>query len=145
LGLGFRESVFAFHQNAPRAAARASGVLHLSETAYLHLVSHQGSQILHEEGRATGTLRGPLTAVITIAYTQATVSFTAHPPGGTLSGRGVESYYVSGKKGHFSGRMTITGGTGAYRRATSRELHTTGVINRAHYEVQMSVNGELRR
>jgi hypothetical protein len=132
------QSWFVLH---PVATARTT---YLSETANLHLVAHQGTQILHEEGQASGTLRGRLTAVLNIAYTQATVTFTASSPGGTLTGRGVESYYVSGKNGHFSGRMIITGGTGMYAHASASTLQTTGLIKRAHYELMMTVNGQLK-
>lgn len=124
--------------------AATARTTYLSETANLHLVAHQGTQILHEEGQASGTLRGRLTAVLNIAYTQATVTFTANSPGGTLTGRGVESYYVSGKNGHFSGRMIITGGTGRYAHASASALQTTGLIKRAHYELMMTVNGQLK-
>lgn len=124
--------------------ATTARVIHLSETAQLHLVAHQGTQVLHEEGQASGTLRGRLTVVINIGYTEATVTFTARSPAGTLSGRGVESYYVSGKTGHFSGRMGVTGGTGAYAHASGSSLQTAGLIKRARYEVQMTVNGALK-
>lgn len=123
--------------------ATASRTTNLNEAANLHLVTHQGTQILHEEGQVTGTLRGRLTVVIDIGYTEATVTFTAHASGGTFTGRGVESYYVSGKNGHFNGRMAVTGGTGAYAHA-SASLQTTGLIKRAHYEVLMTVNGQLK-
>jgi hypothetical protein len=124
--------------------AATARVTHLSETAQLHLVAHQGTQVLHEEGQASGTLRGRLTVVINIGYTEATVTFTARSSAGTLSGRGVESYYVAGKNGHFSGRMSVTKGTGAYSHAAGSSLQTVGLIKRAHYEVQMTVNGELK-
>lgn len=124
--------------------ATTARAMHLSETAQLHLVAHQGTQILHEEGRVSGTLRGRLTVVIDIGYTEATVSFTARSSSGTLTGRGVESYYVSGKNGHFSGRTTVTNGTGAYAHASGSNLQTTGLIKRAHYEVLMTVDGQLK-
>jgi hypothetical protein len=81
--------------------------------------------------------------VIDIGYTQATVTFTASSSVGTFTGRGVESYYVSGKNGHFNGRMAVTGGTGRYAHASGSSLQTTGLIKRAHYEVLMTVNGQL--
>jgi hypothetical protein len=124
--------------------AATARVTHLSETAQLHLVAHQGTQVLHEEGQASGTLRGRLTVVIDIGYTQATVTFTASSSAGTLTGRGVESYYVSGKNGHFSGRMTVTGGKGGYAHSSGSNLQTTGLIKRAHYEVLMTVDGQLK-
>jgi hypothetical protein len=116
----------------------------MREAANLHLVAHQGTQILHEVGQASGTLRGRLTVVIDIRYTEATVTFTATSSSGTFTGRGVESYYVSGKNGHFSGRMAVTGGTGRYAHASGSNLQTTGTITRAHYEVAMTVNGQLK-
>lgn len=125
-------------------SATAARSIRLSETARLHLVAHQGTQILNEEGQALGTLRGRIVAVITIGYTQATVTFTARSSAGTLSGRGVESYYVSGKNGHFSGRMSVTGGTRAYAHASGSSLQTTGLIKRGHYEMEMTVNGLLK-
>ncbi len=124
--------------------AATARTTYLSETANLHLVAHQGTQILHEEGQASGTLNGRLTAVLNIAYTKATGTFTARSSGGTLTGRGTESYYVSGKNGHFSGRMTITGGTGRYAHASTSVLQTSGLIKRAHYELLMTVNGALK-
>lgn len=123
--------------------ATAARSKYLSETAQLHLVSHQGTQVLHEEGQVSGTLRGRLTVVIDIGYTKATVTFTARSSSGTLAGRGVESYYVSGKNAHFGGRMRVTGGSGAYARSPGSSLQTTGLIKRSHYEVQMTVNGYL--
>jgi hypothetical protein len=127
-----------------RQQATTTRTTHLSETAHLHLVAHQGTQTLQEEGQASGTLRGRLTAVINIGYTEATVTFTARSSAGTLSGRGVESYYVSGKNGHFIGRMSVTGGTRAYAHASGSSLQTVGLIKRGHYEVQMTISGELR-
>jgi hypothetical protein len=127
----------------PHGAASAR-TIYVRETANLHLVAHKGTQILHEEGQVLGTLRGRLTAVIDIGYTEATVTFTARSSAGTLSGRGVESYYVSGKTGHFTGRTTVTGGTGAYAHASGSALHTTGLIKRTHYEVMMTIDGGLR-
>ncbi len=100
--------------------------------------------MLREEGQASGTLRGRLTVVIALGYTEATVTFTARSSIGTLTGRGVESYYVSGKSGHFKGHMSVTGGSDTYAHATGSSLETVGLITRGHYEVHMTVNGELR-
>jgi len=125
------------------SVATASSI-RLNETAQLHLIAHQGTQVLHEEGQVSGTLRGRLIVFIDIGYAEATVTFTARSSSGTLSGRGTESYYVSGKSGHFSGRMSVTGGTGAYAHASGSSLQTTGLIKRGHYEVEMTVNGLLK-
>jgi hypothetical protein len=133
----------ALHQSyAPVALAARAMTVH--ETANMHLVSHRGTKILQEEGQASGTLHGRITATIDIGYSEATVSFTARSSSGALSGHGEESYYVSGKIGHFKGNMTVTGGTGIYAHAVGSSLRTTGLIKRAHYEAQMTVDGELR-
>lgn len=116
----------------------------VSETASMHLVSHRGTKILEEEGQASGTLHGRITATIKIGYADATVTFTARSSSGTLTGSGVESYYVSGKTGHFSGHMTVTGGSGGYAHAPGSNLQTTGLIHRTHYEAQMTVVGTLK-
>lgn len=128
----------------PHPYAAASTIV-LNETAHLHLVGNQGVQLLREEGQASGTLRGPLSVTIHVGYMQATVTFTAHTNGGTLSGRGVESYYVSGKTGHFDGQMSVTRGSGTYAGASASDLHATGVIKQADYGVVMQVTGKLRR
>lgn len=100
--------------------------------------------MLREQGQASGTLRASLAVLINLGYTEATVTFSARSSSGTLKGRGIESYYVSGKNGHFSGRMRVTGGTGAYAHSSGSSLQTTGLIKRGHYEVQMTVNGNLK-
>lgn len=82
--------------------------------------------------------------VISLGYTEATVTFTARSSSGTLKGHGVENYYVSGKNGHFKGRMSVTSGSGAYVHASGSSLETTGLIKRGRYEVHMTVNGELK-
>jgi len=124
----------------PAVATSATSV---NETASMHLVSHRGTKILNEEGQASGTLHGRITATIKIGYAEATVTFTARSSSGTLSGTGVESYYVSGKIGYFSGHMTVTGGSGTYAHASGSSLKTTGLIHRTHYEAQMTVVGTL--
>jgi hypothetical protein len=126
------------------ARAVAARTLSLHEIAHLRLVSHQGTQILNEQGEASGTLRGKLTIQIHIAYTEAGVTFTANPNGGTLSGHGVESYYVGGNIGHFSGAIAITHGTGRYAHASASTLHISGEIERKHYTVFVTVTGQMK-
>ncbi len=126
------------------APAIATSPTNIHETARLHLVSHRGTKILQEEGYASGTLHGRITATIKIGYAEAIVTFTAQSSNGTLSGRGVESYYVYGKDGHFRGHMAVTGGTGHYAHVSGSTLQTTGLIKRPHYDAQMTVVGMLK-
>jgi hypothetical protein len=115
----------------------------LHETSRLHLVSHQGTQILNEQGTSSGTLTGPLGVKLRIYYTTATLSFTASPRGGTFSGSGEGSYYVEGHIGHFNGTITITNGTGSYAHAGG-SLHATGLILRHQYELQFQATGTMK-
>jgi hypothetical protein len=115
----------------------------LHESSRLHLVSHQGTQLLNEQGTSSGTLTGPLSVKLRIYYTTATLTFTAYPKGGTFSGRGEGSYYVEGHIGHFKGTTTIIRGTGSYAHAAGN-LHATGLILRQHYELQFTVNGTMK-
>jgi hypothetical protein len=119
-------------------------VTRLSDTAQLHLVAHQGTQVLREEGQASGTIRARLTVVIDLGYSEATVTFTARSSSGMLKGHGVVNYYVSGKNGHFRGRMSVAQGSGAYAHASGSSLETIGLIKRGRYEVHMTINGELK-
>ncbi len=124
--------------------ATTARVLALHETGYLQLASHQGAQTLNERGRVSGTLTGLLAIQITLSYTQAAVSFTAYPKDGTLSGRGLESYYVSGNTGHFNGTMAVTGGSGRYRHASAASLRIAGTLRRKHYELSVIVTGNMK-
>ncbi len=124
-------------------SATAARTLYVSDTATLHLQSHQGTQILNEQGQAHGTLSGSLNIKIVLSYTQATVTFLANPSGGSLSGHGVESYYVAGGNGHFQGTMAITHGTGRYAHASAPSINLSGTIKRKHYEVLVKISGTL--
>src|ERR1700684_1586008 len=57
--------------------AVAARELNLHETGQLHLVSHH-DEVLLEEGSGSGTLNGHITVRLTLAYTQASVTFTAY-------------------------------------------------------------------
>jgi hypothetical protein len=132
---------------SPRESSKPIGLVArtftLSEKSRLHLVSHQGTQILNERGVSSGTLSGPLKVTLRIYYTTATLTFTAYPKGGTFSGRGEGSYYVEGHVGHFNGTTMVTNGTGSYAHAAG-SLHATGVILRQHYELLFTVAGTMK-
>ncbi len=140
------------HVLAPTAAqglgrgpsATDAGTISIHESGTLRLVSHQGTKILHEQGQTSGTFHANVTSNVNISYTQANVSFTITSSSGSVTGEGVESYYVSGKNGHFNGNVSITRGTGQFSHARASELHISGLIKRAHYELTLQVSGSLR-
>jgi len=130
--------------SAASPVATGARTMPIHEVGTLRLASHQGTKILHEQGQASGTFRGTLTANININYTQAKVGFTISPAGGSIYGEGLASYYVSGKTGHFNGNVAINHGTGRYAHIRSSEVHISGLIKRAHYELSLQVSGSLR-
>jgi hypothetical protein len=123
--------------------AHTARTINISDKAILHLKSHQGTQILNEQGYATGTLSGAISIKIALTYTQATITFSARPSGGTLSGKGVESYYVAGGNGHFQGTVTIRSGTERYAHVHATPIHLDGTIQRKQYEVFTKIWGQL--
>jgi hypothetical protein len=125
--------------------ALASSVITVDETAHLHLVSHRGTELLHEVGEGTGTFRCPLTVDLSTAYTRATISFTiACSSTDTLSGRGETSYYASGAIAHFSGDVSVTRGTGRYAHDSASALKVNGTFQRSSYALALSVSGQMR-
>lgn len=128
---------------ADHPIAVESRTINISDKAALHLQSHQGTKILNEHGFASGSLSGTLDIKITLSYTQASITFFARPNGGTLSGKGVERYYVAGGNGHFQGTVTITHGTGRYTHVRAANIQLNGTIKRKRYEVVADIWGQL--
>lgn len=120
-------------------AARAQSV---NETAQLRLVSHHRG-ILNEQGQTAGTPGGLLRVSLTISYTEATITFTQSPSGGTLSGGGKASFYARGSIAHFTGSVSITRGTGRYAHASAKSLHIQGTFQRSNYALSLKVNGKM--
>ncbi len=99
---------------------RSAKVLSVRDKAELHRVRSFGETLI-EEGKATGTLPGTVKIRLDIdsARATATASFTIYLAGATLSGRSAGT--ASGGHGgweSFSGKMTLTRGTGRYAHAS---------------------------
>lgn len=129
-------------RSAPVAVAAREMTLH--ETGNLHLVSHHHTQLV-EEGHGTGTLSGSIIVKITLAFSQASITFTAYPStGGTVIGRGEGKLYAGGRKANFSGTATITGGTGRYAHASGHNIHLAGTLQRKTFALYVRVEGKMR-
>jgi hypothetical protein len=127
-----------------RPAAGVARTVTVRETAHLHVTSHRGLQLLNEAGEGTGTFRCPLTVHLSIAYTEAHISFTlACSSRDSLSGSGNTSFYVSGSTAHFSGSVGVTRGTGRYAHASASHLSVNGSFQRSSYALSLSVSGSL--
>lgn len=129
-------------QKPPASAARAMSV---SDSISTHLISHKGATILHESGRASGTLScSSLTIQINISYTHAYIIFNCPTHSGDVSGQGETSFYASGGLAYFHGYLGIKHGTGRYARSGGGRLYIKGTLHRGNYAVSASVTGSLR-
>ncbi len=108
----------------------------------MHLVSHS-HDIVVEEGRVSGTLSGTMVVHLTLAYTEASITFTGRTSDGTLSGQGSGSYYIANKLAHFTGSLVITHGTGKYAHARATGLHITGTLTRSNYSFSAQLSGRM--
>jgi hypothetical protein len=117
-------------------AASVSG----SDTAHLHLV-HQHEALLYEEGRASGALPGRMRAQLTVGslFRGTCTIYTAH---GSIAGSGVATPHGSGRYQSFSGTLSITGGSGRYRRAHGR-TGLYGTFDRRTFALVVQTTGRL--
>jgi hypothetical protein len=122
--------------------AKEARVLTVHETAHLHRVSHH-NEVIVEEGHGSGTLNGKLVIHLTLAYTQGTVTFTAYPPGGTVIGRGEGSSYVNGSTAYFTGKASVTGGTGKYAHASAINVPLRGTLQRQTFAFFVEFTAKL--
>lgn len=114
--------------------------LHLTVVAHLHYVTSKGSYLI-EEGVASGALAGTVKARLRITA-NISGSFTFHPRGGSISGRGAGTLHESGTYTSFGGSLKILSGTGRYAHAHgSGGLY--GVYNRQNLGVTIQTTGSL--
>jgi hypothetical protein len=127
-----------------RPVAIAARTISLSESAHLHLTSKHAFT-LNEEGAVTGTIRGTIFIHLHIANNQGgvTAEVNIYPHGGSLSGSGSASYRVEGAEAAFSGRLSITRGTGSYAGARASSLRFTGSIERRNDAAVVQLSGSL--
>ena len=145
VGLGAVASVAATTRTsgAPSLAHSARSVS-LSETAHLHLTSkHEFT--LNEEGSASGTVRGTIFIHLHIANSHGlvTAEVNIYPHGSSLTGYGSASYRVDGGEALFSGKLSITRGTGSYAGAHASGLLFSGSIQRRDDAVTVRLSGPL--
>jgi hypothetical protein len=120
--------------------ARAAHTVSGSDTANLHLV-RQREALLYEEGVARGSLPGRMRAQLTVG-SLLRGGCTIYTSAGSISGRGVATPHGSGRYQSFSGSMTITGGSGRYRRAHG---HTGlyGTFDRRTFALVVQTTGHI--
>ena len=124
------------------AAARAHAARTISgaDSAHLHLL-HQDESLLFEEGKATGVLPGQMRAQLTVAQ-QYSGTCTIYTTGGSITGHGVATPHGTGRFQSFNGTLSITGGTGRFRRAHG---HTGlyGTFDRRTFSLVIQTTGNF--
>lgn len=129
---------------APSVATSAR-TLTVTDSINTHLVTHRGANVLHESGRASGTLScSSLTIQINISYTHAYVNFNCPTSSGTVSGQGETSFYASGNLAYFHGSLNVGHSTGRYARSGGSSLYIKGTLHRGNYAIGASVTGSLK-
>jgi hypothetical protein len=120
--------------------ARAARALRATDTAHLRYLSASGS-LLHERGAAGGTIPGQMVADMRIGA-RFIGSFTIHARGGTIRGHGSATPKGEGVYESFAGTLTVTGGSGRYRRAHGT-ARLYGTFNRNTYALVVQTVGTL--
>jgi hypothetical protein len=136
-------TAIAFSTSSFPSAAVTARTLAVHESIQAHLVTHRGTTVLNEQGRGSGTFSCPMMIDLKLTYTEATVTFTCSASKGSISGRGVTSYYAGGHTAYFSGAVSVTSGSGSYSHA-SGSLHISGTLTRGSYSISATVNGNIR-
>jgi hypothetical protein len=123
--------------------AQTSRTINLNQSVDLHLVRKSGST-LYEEGTATGTLPGKVTARFNVNVLAVTGTVTFYPRGGgsiTCDVRGAaRSISVNAK---FGGTMIVRSGTGRFAGARGGATFE-GRVNRRSWDATVNATGHLR-
>lgn len=122
------------------ARAHAARTINGADSAHLRLL-RQDESLLFEEGKATGVLPGRMRAQLRIAH-QYSGTCTIYTNGGTITGHGLASPHGTGRFQSFKGTLTITGGTGRFRRAHG---HTGlyGTFDRRTFSIVIQTTGNF--
>jgi hypothetical protein len=121
-------------------AARAARTISGADSAHLHLL-HQDESLLIEEGNATGVLPGQMRAQLTVAQ-RYSGTCTIYTNGGSITGHGVATPHGTGRFQSFKGTLTITGGTGRFRRAHGR-TGLYGTFDRRTFSLVIQTTGNF--
>jgi hypothetical protein len=122
--------------------AQAAKTINVTENADLHLVRRSGST-LYEEGTATGTLPGRVTARFKVTLTEVSGQVTIYPRGGGSLTINVVGYPRStGVRARFAGSMAVRKGTGRFANAVGSGTFD-GVVNRRTWDADVTAKARL--
>jgi len=130
----------AAHAGGGQPIAHAARALRATDTARLHYVSASGSELV-EDGKATGTLPGSMSAHVNVGATLSG-TFTINTRGGSITGHGQATPHGSGTYESFAGTVTVTGGTGRFAHARG-QTGLYGTFDRDNYALVVQTTGTL--
>lgn len=140
LMLGLWSGAVSFAAPSAHDAKRKS--LRLTDTASLHLVRKSGST-LYEQGTATGTLPGTVSARLVTGVTKVTGTVTFHSSGGgSITMTAVGYPQSAGTVTRFSGSIAVRSGTGRFKNALGSGTFT-GTANRRTWAVTVHASASL--
>lgn len=126
--------------------ARSSGRwLSIKEVGHLSRIGKGNTGFkLNEKGYASGTIAGTMYVELDVtAVNKATVTVSVYPKGGSVKGYAIAKYYAHGAYAHFSGSLTITGGTGSFSGASGKGLKFAGTIKRTNDAATVTLTGRM--
>jgi hypothetical protein len=121
-------------------SATVTRALVVKDSAHLERKATSSDEIL-EEGPASGTLPGKVRAYLNVGAT-VIAHFTIQTSAGSISGVGSGTLKGRPEEPSFSGRMTVSQGTGRYKRAHG-EGGFYGAINRSTFRAVVQTSGTL--
>jgi hypothetical protein len=121
-------------------AARAAKSISVSDTGHLHRIRNAGEAIT-EEGQTKGTIPGRVLARLVVGP-EVEVTFTIFTHAGTISGKGSGVPKGRSEEPSFNGSMTLTSGTGLYRRIHGHGRFY-GTLNRSTYKMVVQTAGTV--
>lgn len=141
--------VAAFHVSAAGAAtasadptARAARTISIQQTAKMRLIKRVGS-VLYEQGTASGTLPGVVSARLIVNVAKVGGEVTFYPRGGgtiTFDAQGVPT--SAGVRSRAAGTMTIVRGTGRFADARG-SVRFNATLNRRSWAINVSASGRM--
>jgi hypothetical protein len=127
---------------APSAHAAKRKTLNLTDTAYLHLTRKNGN-VIYEQGTATGTLPGTVTARLVTSVTKVTGTVTFHSSGGgsiTMTAVGYPQSAATITR--FTGSIAVRKGTGRFRNALGSGTFN-GTANRKTWAITVHATARI--
>jgi len=127
---------------APSGHAAKRKTLTLKDSASLHLTRKNGN-VIYEQGTATGTLPGTVTARFVTSVTKVTGTVTFRPyNGGSVTVSAVGYPQSAATVTRFTGSLAVRKGTGKYKNALGSGTFN-GVANRRTWAVTVHVNARV--